>query len=94
MKSVYKYPIPAADIFTLEMPAGALLLDVQEQRGTPCLWALVDPEKKGEPRTFYHLGTGHPGPAVVGPHVGTYQLAEGALVFHVFEKEAERPQEV
>jgi hypothetical protein len=51
----------------------------------PCAWALVDPEQPKVRRRFWVVGTGHPFPNWWGQlYVGTVQMREGALVFHVF----------
>lgn len=88
---IFKYPIDPVlgDLLTVRMPRGAQVLTVQVQYGTPCLWALVDPEAPHEIRTFATYGTGRP-MQVPGNHngakyIGTYQVEGGALVFHVFE---------
>ena len=88
MKTVYKYPIAIEDFITLELPKRAVVLCVQMQQGQPNIWALVDPEQPTETRTFLMVGTGHP---IMEEsyfrmvYVGTFQLHEGELVFHLFE---------
>ena len=93
MMRVYKYWIPIEDQFTLALPLGAQVLDVQMQGDAAQLWALVDPALMGptapcEAREFILRGTGHdidlPGPSALS-HCGTFQMQGGALVFHVFE---------
>lgn len=73
---------------TIDMPHGAKILTVQMQHGEPQLWALVDPGAKTYPRTFHTYGTGYTLPDYPGKYVGTFQMAVGSLVFHVFETEA------
>ncbi len=85
MKSVYKYPLPVTDSFTLELPDGAVILSLQTQRGLPCVWALVDRDVASSTRRHFRTyGTGHPIDQQ-GSFVGAYQIQGGALVFHVFE---------
>ncbi len=89
MLTVHKFPFNIEDKVDIPMPAGAEILDVQVQRGQPCVWALVDTD---EPlvgtREFRVFGTGHP---ISGRgtehmrHVASFQLQGGALVFHMFE---------
>ena len=43
MKRVYKYPLQLNDEVALDLPEGAEVLSVQEQRGGVCLWALGPP---------------------------------------------------
>jgi len=47
------------------------------------LWALVDTEEQKAGQSICIFGTGHP-VEFVGGYLGTYQLNDGALVFHVF----------
>lgn len=84
--AVWNYPVPVEDSFSLLMPLGARPLTVQLQRGRPCLWALVNPD---EPKVAHHFvlcGTGRERDIPAGSmrHVGTFQLSEGDLVFHLF----------
>jgi len=70
---IWKYDLPIVSHFTLELPKGARILDVQVQRkkttnnlfaqpdGTvevPCLWAIVEPANEKEKRHFFLRGTG------------------------------------
>jgi hypothetical protein len=86
--TVWKYEIPIADEFTLDLPDNAELLTVQVQpmQGV-MVWALVNPEAPKRRRTFHLAGTGHP--MEYKPHdlrfIGSFQLDGGALVFHLFE---------
>ena len=87
MKTVYKYPLEVNDEVIVMMPKGARVLSVQVQNGRPCLWAECNPD--GEPvlRTFLIRGTGHPiDDEIEKEYIGTIQMCEGSIVFHVFEK--------
>ena len=86
---VFKYPIPMKDRFDLALPTGAQVLTVQTQRGEPHLWALVHPGLPPETRSFHLYGTGHPVDHAPLRYVGTFQLEDGRLVFHVFEGRSE-----
>lgn len=88
MKRVYKYPLDIQDEVVVMMPKGARVLSVQVQNGRPCLWAAVDPNELtlGE-RWFRIAGTGHPiQDDVVDGFIGTIQMCEGSIVYHVFER--------
>lgn len=82
---VYKYLLLISDNRTIHMPVDAKILCVQVQQGIPCIWALVNPEQDTRPFEFISVGTGNP-TTLNGneKHIGTYQLEEGSLVFHVF----------
>ena len=83
---IWKWELKIADQQFLPIPEGAKLLAVQMQDGMPQLWALVNEKAFIELRNFATYGTGNPVPDEPGEYVGTYQLRNGALVFHVFEK--------
>ena len=85
--TIYKYPLtqPEGDDVVVEMPEGARVLSVQVQRHIPCIWALVDPEKQLEKRRFRIYGTGQRTSLPDAPYIGTVQLLDGRLVYHLFE---------
>ena len=94
---VWKYPLLSGSTLrhdkgdalqvTLEMPEAAKPLTVQIQNGRPTMWALVDPEASKEKRMFAIIGTGIDLPKTMKhfAYVGTFQLEDKGLVFHVFE---------
>lgn len=82
---IWKWQIEVIDQQTVMMPAGAKLLDVQVQGDECCVWALCDPDAEKEPRHLAIYGTGNPMPDEVGEYVATFQMYDGALVFHAFE---------
>jgi hypothetical protein len=85
-RSIWKFPILVADEFIIDMPSGARLLDVQVQAEEPMLWAVVDPKAPVVQRKFSLRGTGHDASDLSAmPHVGTFQLRGGGLVFHLFD---------
>lgn len=88
MRVIYKYTLKAG-VTTLNMPQGAQVLTVQTQNENACLWALLDPSKPTEVRTFHMYGTGHRIDNLNLVYIGTFQLEHGVLVFHVFEQEKE-----
>ncbi len=84
MQAIWKFPVDVADRFVSDMPDGATILSVQYQHGSIQMWALVDPSKPVVQRKFSVYGTGHPiEPG--GTFIGTFQIHEGALVFHLFD---------
>lgn len=88
MKTVWKFPLAVADVQTVQMPANAHILTVQTQSGIPFVWALVNPDMPQETRTIIIVGTGHARDELdeLVNYIGTVQMADGALIFHVFEK--------
>lgn len=85
MRTVYKYSIPLTDHFSLSLPIDAQLLAVQTQYGMPQLWALVETDYPTEDRYFRLAGTGHTIEVECPDYVGTFQIQDGALIFHLFE---------
>lgn len=83
MKTIWKFSLESPEQ-EVEMPPDAVILAVQMQGFTPCLWALVDPNTtERRRRTFVCRGTGHPIHGEQGTYHGTVQMRE--LVWHVFE---------
>jgi len=85
MKTIYKWTLAVIGKQVLSLPKGTKFLDVQMQGGMPQLWGLCNPENEKEDRTILMFGTGNP-VKDEGEYIGTFQMEEGALVFHVFEK--------
>lgn len=83
---IWKFPIPVTDYFTTTMPKGAKFLALQVQRSEPCAWFLVNPDNEPEGRRFFVVGTGHNVPAEAGEYLGTFQMAGGSFVGHLFER--------
>lgn len=86
MFAVYKYPVQMIEDFTVQAPEGALFLDAQVQNGQVQLWARVDTRRPMADYRFGVVGTGHPlnDFNARAPHIATFQLAGGDLVFHLF----------
>lgn len=84
--NVFKYEIPLDEEFTLQLPVGARILSFQVQDGQPMIWALVNVHAPFESRQFLLCGTGHKiNEDRIQSYIGTIQLLEGKLVFHLFE---------
>jgi hypothetical protein len=85
VKRILKYPVPIEDEFDLTMRRGAKLLSVQTQGDKPFLWALVDQRAECCVRHFRVIGTGNPVKEEPLVYIGTFQMHNGGLVFHLFE---------
>lgn len=84
---IYKYTLQVTDLQEIELPLNSHLLSVQEQGNEPQLWAVVDEtETRKEKVRIATIGTGNPIGVDLGGslYMGTYQLNNGQLVFHVF----------
>ena len=87
MKKIWKFQIQLVDFFSIEnMPEGAEILTVQCQHGVPHIWALCDPNQAPKIRYFRLVRTGHEiAESSMPQYLGSFQLANGRLVFHLFE---------
>jgi len=88
-KQIWKFPIPiTGEKLELTMPVGSEILHIAAQYDVGALWALVDsdPEKIDVVRTFHIFGTGHDVPSELA-YVGTWLVAGGTFVWHLFEEE-------
>lgn len=86
MNTIYKYLLATVDFQTVDMPRGAKILSAQVQHNHVCIWALVDADRDPVRHAFEIHGTGHPiHNSERLTFIDTVQLADGGLIFHVFE---------
>ncbi len=85
--TIWKYSVPFAGEFTLDMPKGAEVLTLQLQEGEPVMWVAVDPDAEKEEIKFSLIGTGHAVDfeLIQSNYIGTYQELGGKLVWHLFQ---------
>lgn len=91
MRNIYKYEVVIDDQFEVSLPRNAVFLSVQLQHGVPQMWWLVDPNVAAHPRKFRVRGTGHQfqeNPHETEAHLGTFQMNNGNLVWHLFDVRA------
>jgi hypothetical protein len=88
MKTIYKVELKITDVQTIELPSGAEILTVQNQRNSLCLWALVETDAKLVSRVIEIIGTGNPIEPRPRKYIGTAQISHGEFpfVWHVFEQ--------
>lgn len=87
-KEIWKYAITPNQKHLI-LPLDAEILAVQTQNNEPFIWCLVDPNEELESRYFEIYGTGHQIHYDMGTerkYIGTFQLNNGDLVFHLFER--------
>lgn len=82
---IWKYELEICYRQAVNMPAGAKLLCIQMQHGKPYIWMLCDPMEQPEQRHIAIYETGQPISRDPGIYIGTFQIANGSLVFHVFD---------
>lgn len=84
--TIYKYPLDVQKVQRIKMPSDSEILCVQMQNGKPCLWVSCSPMLEMLYRVINMTGTGHDlSNRVMGKYIGTFQMSEGELVFHVFD---------
>ncbi len=84
-RHIWKYKFRTTDEFTIDMPHGSRILDIQTQDYEPCMWAEVDNNYPLITRIFRIYGTGHELPNKPGDYIKTYQEHDGGLIWHVYE---------
>lgn len=83
---IYKYVLALVAKQTISMKMDACILDVQFQRATLCIWALVRPDYPSVNRTFVVAETGeHLDSDRRTVYLGTSQQND-RLVYHLFEE--------
>ena len=88
-KVIWKFPLKVTDHQDIVMPKGSIILSVQVQHGTPCLWALINnPEADKEVIQIVTYGTEVATTEAIDRYgfIGSYQLDSGIFVGHVFIK--------
>jgi hypothetical protein len=90
MRTIWKFVVPRPDndnCSRIAMPRQAHIRAVQMQNAEMCIWAEVEDLQEKEYRYFYIFGTGHQMPNEPGlTYIGTVQIYDGKLVFHVYER--------
>lgn len=90
MRTIWKFELDHMPDSTLIMPEGSHILSFMEQFNHLFIWAMVNPETQEKvERTFVVYGTGHPitEDTTKLHHIGTIKYMEGALIWHLFERE-------
>ena len=90
---IFKWTLRIDGWQEIEMPIGSQILSMQIQNENPQLWALVDEKNATEKRSFITVGTGQEIPVDVVDYIGSYQIENGSLVFHVFEQITEQQKQ-
>lgn len=85
LQSIWKYPLNA-EVNRIKMPMAAEILCVQMQHSKPTLWAMVIPSDDKQIRTIEIIPTGSLFQQENRKYIGTVQLEDGFLIYHVFEK--------
>ena len=85
MRTVWKVELVIQEIQTVMLPERYEIISLMVQHGTPCLWAIVNPEHpKYGVRILIH-GTGHPISDDAGEFLGSFMLTDGGFIGHVWK---------
>ena len=85
MKSIWKFEVPVKDKFKISMPKGTQIISFQSQDREAYIWGIVETDVEFVVRTFVIRGTGHIFKGDPGTYIGTIQMYDGMLVWHLFE---------
>jgi len=84
-RTIWKFELKSEDEQVIHMPDNAKILCVDTQKGTPCLWALVEANIPSRDFAILTFRAGHDVDLDNEfKYVGTYQLFDGNFVEHVF----------
>lgn len=87
-KRIWKFQIDSESKIIV-MPDGAEILTVQVINQVPCIYVLVNPDARNTLRRFEIYETGEDIAFYMSTsrkYINTYQLNDGKLVLHLFEK--------
>ena len=86
-RTVWKFPIPYDDEFTVKLPVDAKIVHLDSQLSGLYMWAIITDETTYiKDRSFYLRGTGHYIPEDA-EYVGT--IMDNPMVWHIFEKKSD-----
>lgn len=86
-KAIFKYQMPVLEQFEMKLPAGALIIRMEDQGGMFWLWAVVDTRAPDETRKFRAFKTGASIPDNFdGKYVGFCKIqVQQELGLYIFE---------
>jgi len=85
-KKIFKYELKDVGIQEIQLPEGAEILCIQTQNDIPFIWAVVYTNVTFTKRFFEIYATGQSFDGNTDrKYIGTYQIKNGAYVFHCFE---------
>ena len=87
MRTIWKFELPIEDEVSIDMPEGAEIIHIGNQRGRLCIWADVLTDVLSCKRNFIIVGTSDEIARKFKylKHIGTVFFENGDIVFHVFE---------
>ena len=92
MEMIYKHGVDvgAFNLFSLDLPYGAKILHIGNQREQPFFWVQQEvdsPVDTSAPRHFLCIATGRPMPEPVPDYhyLGTIHFFESREIYHYFE---------
>ncbi len=86
MQTIHKQSLTIETIQAILIPVGAKFLSVALQKENLCIWYECNPAMEKITRIIHMYGTGHEVSNKQLRFIGTVQLYNGDLVFHIFEE--------
>ena len=85
MRAIYKFELQTVGRQEINLPMGAVIISAQAQSGNICLWVELDTKAQTYKKAIHIYGTGHEiDDDLHLRFIDTVQLANGALVFHIY----------
>lgn len=82
---IWKQILDIVDRQEITVPIGAKFLTVQLQQDHLAIWFECNEANPKQEVVIAIYGTGNPMPHEPGKYIGTFQLDNGELVFHVYD---------
>ncbi len=87
MKTIHKQHLEITGSQKIKLPIGSKILSVGNQNEKLCIWYACSTEGDIIEKNIVIFGTGHQiWPSFDGKFIGTVIMANGQLVWHVFEE--------
>ncbi len=84
-KVIYKFPLKIDEANEIMVSEGYEILTVQTQNGNPFIWIIIETENRIDKCILEIVYTGNPMLQKFKKYIGTFQLLEGILDYHVFQ---------
>lgn len=86
VQTIHKFTLEVSDSFSIKSRIIKQWLYVAVQYGSPCLWVVVDLGSEVREYRLGIRGTGHVFKGSEGAYLGSFMLADGDFVGHVFRE--------
>lgn len=87
MRTIYKQVLEEVSFQTREFPRGSRVLSIAAQNNEICIWYACDTDNPPAQVEFAIVGTGGDLSTITHTYIGSVQVHNGRLVWHVFAKQ-------